>query len=215
MASRSGIDANITNRLGADQQILFFAVKAEFDTDTIRLWTGIDDITVDGETYTGAGSLLAVGDIEDTMEVKSTNCTFTLSGMDKTVLDLALSEDIQNRKITLLMGYLSGGGNVSAGEIVLFSGRMTNLTISDETNGMTVAINAENRLVDLNRPCNLRYTQQSQQIISSGDTGFKYVMAIQDKPVEWGKSTNSSTTGGGGGGGGNRGGTDGVVFKMR
>ena len=199
MASRSGIDANITNRLGADQQILFFAVKAEFDTDTIRLWTGIDDITVDGETYTGAGSLLAVGDIEDTMEVKSTNCTFTLSGMDKTVLDLALSEDIQNRKITLLMGYLSGGGNVSAGEIVLFSGRMTNLTISDETNGMTVAINAENRLVDLNRPCNLRYTQQSQQIISSGDTGFKYVLAIQDKPVEWGKPTNTGTGGGGGG----------------
>ena len=200
MASRSGIDANITNRLGADQQILFFAVKAEFDTDTIRLWTGIDDITVDGETYTGAGSLLGVGDIEDTMEVKSTNCTFTLSGMDKTVLDLALSEDIQNRKITMLMGYLSGGGNVSAGEIVLFSGRMTNLTISDDTNGMTVAINAENRLVDLNRPCNLRYTQQSQQIISSGDTGFKYVMAIQDKPVEWGKPTNTGT----GGGGGNR-----------
>lgn len=194
MASRSGIDANITNRLGADTQLLFFAVKAQFDTETIRLWTGIDDITVDGETYTGAGTLLGIGEIEDTMEVKSSNCSFTLSGMDETVLNLALSEDIQNRKISLLMGYLSGGSNVSAGEITLFSGRMTNLTVNDDPNGMTVAINAENRLVDLNRPCNLRYTQQSQQIISSGDTGFKYVAAIQDKQINWGRPNNEDTS---------------------
>ena len=199
MASRSGIDSNITNRLGADQQLIFFAVKAQFDTETIRLWTGIDDITVDGETYLGAGTLLGIGEIEDTMEVKSANCTFTLSGMDETVLSLALSEDIQNRKITLLMGYLSGGSNVSAGEITLFSGRMTNLTVNDDPNGMTVAINAENRLVDLNRPCNLRYTQQSQQIVSDGDTGFKYVMAIQDKQINWGRPNNDESTSSGGG----------------
>ena len=67
MASRSGIDSNITNRLGADQQYLFFAVKAQFDTETIRVWTGIDDIQVDGETYTGAGTLLQVSEIEDNM----------------------------------------------------------------------------------------------------------------------------------------------------
>lgn len=204
MASRSGIDSNITNRLGADQQILFFAVKAQFDTETIRLWTGIDDITVDGETYTGAGTLLGIGEIEDTMEVKSSNCTFTLSGMDTTVLNLALSEDVQNRKITMLMGYLSGGSNESAGEIVLFSGRMTNLTVNDDPNGMTIAINAENRLVDLNRPCNLRYTQQSQQIVSNGDTGFKYVAAIQDQQINWGRPNNEDTSNNGGlGGGGN------------
>ena len=199
MASRSGIDSQITNRLGADQQLLFFAVKAQFDTETIRLWTGIDDITLDGETYTGAGDLLGITDIEDTLEIKSTNCSFTLSGMDETVLNLALSEDIQNRKIFLFMGYLSGGGNVSAGEITLFSGRMTNLSINDDPDGMTLIINAENRLVDLNRPCNLRYTLASQQIINSTDTGFKYVMALQDKQIDWGRPSNDDTSNSGGG----------------
>jgi|TARA_A100001015_G_C14990412_1_gene713624 hypothetical protein len=199
MASRSGIDSQITNRLGADQQLLFFAVKAQFDTETIRLWTGIDDITLDGETYTGAGDLLGITDIEDTLEIKSTNCSFTLSGMDETVLNLALSEDIQNRKIFLFMGYLSGGGNVSAGEITLFSGRMTNLSINDDPDGMTIIVNAENRLVDLNRPCNLRYTLASQQIINSTDTGFKYVMALQDKQIDWGRPSNDDTSNSGGG----------------
>ena len=200
MASRQGIDTNIVNRLGADHQFLFFAVKAEFDTETIRLWTGVEDLTVDGETYQGAGTLLSVGDIEDTMEVKSSNLTIQLSGMDTTVMNLALSEDLHNRKIKLYMGYLMGGANESAGEVVMFSGRMTNVTINDDPQGSTISINAENRLVDLNRPSNLRYTNASQQVIHSSDSGFKYVQAIQGKEVLWGRPSNSNTQGGGGGG---------------
>ena len=201
MASRQGVDTSIQDRLGADHQFLFFAVRAQFDTETIRLWTGADSLLIDGESYEGAGTLLSVGDIEDTMEVKSTNLTVSLSGMDTTVMNLALSEDLQNRKIKLYMGYLMGGANESAGEIVMFSGRMTNVAISDDAeNGSTISIAAENRLVDLNRPSNLRYTNASQQIINSTDTGFKYVQAIQGKELLWGRPSNASTTGGGGNG---------------
>ena len=56
MATRQGLDSSIVNRLGADQQALFFAVKAEFDTDEIRVWSGIDDLTISSQTYTGAGT---------------------------------------------------------------------------------------------------------------------------------------------------------------
>ena len=199
MASRQGVDSSIQDRLGADHQYLFFAVKAQFDTETIRLWTGADSLTVDGETYEGAGTLLSVGDIEDTMEVKSTNLTVSLSGMDTTVMNLALSEDLHNRKIKLYMGYLMGGANESAGEIVMFSGRMTNVQITDDAdNGSTISINAENRLVDLNRPSNLRYTNASQMTINNSDTGFKYVQAIQGKELLWGRPSNSESSGGGG-----------------
>ena len=58
MATRQGLDASIVNRLGADEQALFFAVKAEFDTDDILVWSGTDDLVIDSETYTGAGTLL-------------------------------------------------------------------------------------------------------------------------------------------------------------
>ena len=44
MATRAGLDASIVNRLGADEQSIFFAVKAEFDSDDIRIWTGTDDL---------------------------------------------------------------------------------------------------------------------------------------------------------------------------
>ncbi len=188
MATRQGLDSSIVNRLGADEQALFFAVKAEFDTDDIRVWSGIDDLTISSETYTGAGTLLSVSNTEDNLELKSNGLVVALSGMDTTVVNYALTENYQNRPITIFMGYVMGGTNEVAGTLTLFKGRMTSLVINDTPEGSTVTIDAENRLVDLDRPSNLRYTKESQNFLHSGDTGFNRVASLQDKQINWGKT---------------------------
>ena len=198
MATRQGLDASIVNRLGADEQALFFALKAEFDTDDILLWSGTDDLVIASETYTGAGNLLSISNTEDNLELKSNGLVITLSGMDTTIVNYALTENYQNRPLTLFMGYVMGGTNEVAGTLTLFKGRMTNLVIGDTPEGSTVTISAENRLVDLDRPSNLRYTKESQNFLHNGDTGFNRVASLQDKQITWGKT--SSTAGGGGGG---------------
>jgi hypothetical protein len=201
MATRQGLDASIVNRLGADHQAIFFAVKAEFDTDDILVWSGSDDIVINSETYTGAGQLLSIGSVEEGLELKSNGLNVSLSGMDETILNYALTENYQNRPITLYLGYVMGGTNEVAGTLTLFKGRMTSLTIDDTPQGSRVSIDAENRLVDLDRPSNFRYTKESQNFLHDGDTGFNRVASLQDKQINWGKT--SSTAGGGGGGGGN------------
>jgi len=201
MATRQGLDTSIVNRLGADEQAIFIAVKAEFDSGTIRLWSGLGDATISSETYTGAGDLLSISNVEENLELKSNGLTISLSGMDTTVLDYALTENYQNRYITLFLGYLMGGTNEVAGTLTLFKGRMNTLTINDDPNGSTITIDAENRLVDLNRPCNFRYTKESQNFLHSGDTGFNRVASLQDKEIVWGKQSDTATGGGGGGGG--------------
>tara|TARA_R100001510_G_scaffold29128_1_gene25775 strand:+ start:1399 stop:2034 length:636 start_codon:yes stop_codon:yes gene_type:complete len=194
MATRQGLDSSIINRLGADEQALFFAVKAEFDTADILVWTGIDDLVINSETYTGAGTLLNISNSEDNTELKSNGIVISLSGMDDTVVNYALSETYQNRPLTLFLGYLMGGTNEVSGTLTIFKGRMTSLIINDTPDGSKVTIDAENRLVDLDRPSNLRYTKESQNFLFSGDTGFNRVASLQDKQINWGK-----TTSGGGG----------------
>lgn len=71
MATRAGIDASIVNRLDDDHVFLGMAVKMEFDTADIRIWGGDGDLTLGGETYTGAGVLLQVDNIEETQELKA------------------------------------------------------------------------------------------------------------------------------------------------
>jgi hypothetical protein len=198
MATRQGIDSGIANRLSDDHQTIFFAVKAEFDTDDILIWSGTDDLIVNSETYTGAGSLLSISGVEEDLEMRSSGLTIAVSGMDDTVLNYALEENYQNRPITLFMGFLMGGSNESAGEMVLFKGRMTAIAITDTAQGTNISMDCENRLVDLERPSNLRYTLESQQFLHNGDTGFNRVQQLQDKQITWGQKQDSGNSGGGG-----------------
>ena len=201
MATRTGINTHLVNRLGADEQGIFVAVKAEFDTETIRIWNGTEDLVIDSATYLGAGSLLSIGAAEESSDLSSQGMNIVVSGMNKDVLDLALTESYQNRFITVFLGYLMGGSNEVAGTFTLFKGRMTSMSVNDTPDGATIAIDAENRLIDLERPSNLRYTKESQNFLHSGDTFFNRVATLQDKEIIWGRSS----SGGGGGGGGRSG----------
>ena len=193
MATRTGITTPVANRLVDSHQSLFIAAKAEFDTDDIRVWTGNDDLTIDSETYLGAGSLLTISEVTEGREVKSEGISIALSGMDKTVLSYALTENYQNRPMTLFLGFLMGGSNEVAGTITLFKGRMVNLTVNDSPQGSIINVDAENRLVDLERPSNLRYTAESQEFLFSGDTGFNRMQQLIDKQVTWGQETDNTT----------------------
>ena len=195
MATRAGIDASITSRLDADHLLLGMAVRMDFDTDEIRVWTGVGELTINSLVYTGAGTLLSISDIEDTAELKSAGVNLTLSGMDQTVLSYALAENYLNRPITIYLVFTDGGSNDLAGAMVSFVGRMISMTITDDPNGSTIALQAENRLIDLSRPSNLRYTNASQQYISAGDTAFRYVAQMEDLEIVWGKEGTGGSAG--------------------
>tara|TARA_R100000773_G_scaffold12525_1_gene11573 strand:- start:963 stop:1619 length:657 start_codon:yes stop_codon:yes gene_type:complete len=196
MSNRDGIDSAISTLLAEDHQIIFFAVKAEFDTEDIRIWTGDNDLTIGSETYTGVGTLLQIGEVEDNLELTSTNLSVSLAGMDSTVLNLALTENYQNRFITLFLGFLSGGTDNVIGTMTVFKGRMQSMSINDDPNGSIITIDAENRLIDLNRPSNLRYTKESQKFIDSSDNCFGRVQLLVDKEIIWGSTSSNTGTGG-------------------
>tara|TARA_A100001201_G_scaffold115772_1_gene99441 strand:- start:725 stop:1375 length:651 start_codon:yes stop_codon:yes gene_type:complete len=198
VATRSGIDSSIVGKLEGDHVFVFWAVKAEFDTADVRLHTWKDELTINSETYEGAGTLLSIGDITDSSELKSDGVTVAISGMDTTVLGYALTENYQNRPITIYMGYLDGGGEKVSGVMTAFKGRMQAITITDDPQGAsTVVVESENRLVDLRRPSNLRYTKESQKFIDSTDTAFNRVQQVQKQEIYWGRKRVISAGGGG------------------
>ena len=189
MASRQGIDSATITQLTADVNEPFLAVKAEFETDDIRVLTGVDDITINSETYTGAGTLLNISSIEETNEVASNGVSIGLSYMDGTVLNYALTETYQFRLISIFMVFTTGGSNNVKGYLTIFKGRMINMSVNDTPDGATIMLTAENRLIDLERPRGYRYTHQAQDHLFSGDLGLQYIQKIQDKEITWGEET--------------------------
>ena len=130
--------------------------------------------------------------------------------MDETVLAHALAENYQNRKLTVFLGFLDGGTNEVKGTLTAFQGRMTSMSIQDAPTGSIITVNAENRLIDLERPSMLRYNKESQKFIAGGttDTAFNRVQKLADQEILWGRQ--SSTSGNLGGGGASSGGPGGI-----
>ena len=186
MATRQ-IDTKTAVKLAEDHQNIVFAIKAEFDTDDILLHTSLGDLVIDGETYEGAGELLAISEIEDSNDLSSSGVTFSITGMDSQVLGYALTENYQNRPITLLMAFLSGGTDQVVASMILYKGRMMQMSISDNPNGSSITLQTENRLMDLRRPSNYRYTKESQVSLYANDSSLNEVAKIQDMKINWGR----------------------------
>ena len=203
MATRAGIDTNAALRLAEDHQNLVFDLKLDFDTAEILLHTGMGELVISGQTYEGAGTLLSISDIEDSADLKSAGVTFSLSGMNMEVLGYALAENYQNRIATLKMAFLSGGTDHVQGVMDIYSGRMMQININDNPqSGATITVQTENRLIDMRRPSNYRYTKESQNHLYPGDTSLNEVAKIQDMEILWGRNA-GSVGGGGRGPGGN------------
>ena len=196
MASREDIPAAVASRLANDEQKIAFGVSLEFDSGTLNLWSGIGDFTgSDGLTYTGAGELLNIENVDEDKELSSTNMTIGISGLSENIVTYATTEDYQNRPMTIKMFFFHPDTDDEIGNVILFKGRMDTLTVNDG-DSFSVVISAENKLIDLTRPKNLFYTAETQNFLYSGDKGLEFVSKIREQTVNWGSLASWGGTGG-------------------
>lgn len=163
------------------------AVHFALDSGDIRFWNGLGDVTIDGSTFNGVGSVMAISAIEETNEIAARGATITLSGLDSSVISAALSENYQNRTVTIYVGTIAENRTTAA--YVLFRGRLDVMTIEESGELTNISITAENRLIDLERPRIRRYTNEDQKSLYPNDIGLEFVDDLQDKTLDWGQST--------------------------
>jgi len=180
---RTGAPSAFTN----DSLTPFVAVELEFDSGIVRLWNGYVDLEIDGETYIGSANLMAVSGVEESGEISAKGVNMTLSGISSELISVALQENYQNRTARIYIGAIADDGTVSS--YALFAGRMDVMTIEENGETATISLSAENRLIDLERPRIRRYTSEDQKSLYPGDLGLDYVNDLQDKTLDWGKST--------------------------
>lgn len=171
----------------------FYAVDMDFDSANLRIWTGVGNRTINGQTYQGTGSLLQIEGIEEVADLSAKGTTLTLSGLSSTVLSMALTEDYQGREATIYWGVL-GVDNV----VNVFSGYMDKMTIVDQGKSSSISLTVESKLIVLERANPRRYTHASHQATiategydNSSDTIFKWVTRLADKQVPWGRQLDS------------------------
>ena len=190
------IDSGLLTALTGNSVEPYYAVELMFDTKSItgvdgnpvnvgplRLWTGLGNRTIGGETYTGTGSLLNIAAAEEVGDLSAKGMVLTLTGLASSIISIALQEPYQRRIAKVYLGEQSVTPVVE-----IFSGFMDTMQISDEPEASTIVLTIESKLVELERSRNWRYTDESHKARYSGDSFFSFVQSIQDQQVAWGRS---------------------------
>ena len=171
-------------------------VSAQFITATVYMWSGIGTIFWNGHIWFGLGAFLGITAPEDSSTVEAKGITLTLSGIDSTLLPDALNEVQLGLPVTVYLALGTSApvnaGNIITSPVVMWQGRMDQPSFSVNAEEVTLNINCENRLLDMNIAVDRRYTNQDQQISNPGDNGFLCVDAIEEVTLYWGSYPASS-----------------------
>ena len=181
--SSRGIDSLLNAALNAETISPFFAVDLDFDSAPVYLWSGYNDLTIDGKTYLGAGQLLSISTVDETTEMQAKGATITISGIPSSLISLAISEPYQGRECRIYFGL----ANDPSGYLEIFSGELDQMNVTEREDTCTIELLAENVLIKLERPVVRRFTAEDQKSRFPADRGLEFVAGLQDKEIYWGR----------------------------
>jgi hypothetical protein len=174
-----------------------------FASSTVYVWTGLGSLTWSGMTFTGVGDFASVSTLSEDSSVEAQGVTVALSGIPSDMMTDVLEETRILGTVQIWLALYDDSNNLIENPIMSYQGKMDAPTMNDDGQTCTTSITVENVLVDLNRPCYRRYTNDDQQIDLSAtltrlslpsdttDTGFQWVPGIQEQQVYWGQSPTS------------------------
>lgn len=174
------LTAGMAAAIGAPVVRPVFLFEAEFESGTLRMWTGVGELSWNGHTWIGGGGLIGMSPVEETAEVKAAGLRVSVSGISSTNVAAVLAAARTGKPGRVYLGCIDEAGAVIATPYPFFIGRLDVPVIDAEGETATISIAYESRLIDLERPRERRYTNEDQQAQYPGDRGFEQVAGLQD-----------------------------------
>lgn len=183
--SGRGLTTDFKAAVEASARRCAILIEAYFDSGTLRIWSGIGDLSWGGNTYTGSFGILDVQVPNETAETRAAGSQITLSGLSSSIIALADGEPYQGRKIIIRLALFDATEAVIAtpDQVV---GYIDVIEPQEEGATARVVLNTESRLVALERANERRWTSEDQKLRYAGDKGFDFVSAIQQAEIRWG-----------------------------
>lgn len=154
---------------------------------TLNLWSGLGSFAWDGKTWLGAGNLLGCSPIEESDEIRAIGFTISLAGQNSQNISLVKQGTRQGKPGKIWLGLLTAAGVLADEPYLLKRGKLDVAVIDDEGELCKISVNYEDRLIDLERSRERRYTSADQQLDYPADLGFDQVAALQNLDLPWGQ----------------------------
>jgi hypothetical protein len=179
------LTAGLQTEVAAESLRPIILYEGVFTGGTVRLWSGIGDLSWNGQTWTGAGNLLGFQLPDETTEIRASGGKVSLSGANTSLVSAALSQAQRGQSGKLWVGALDSSGAVVADPYLAFEGKLDVPDFAKSGEQCVITISYEGRLIDLERSRERRITHEDLQIDFDGDLGRQYVAELQDKVIVW------------------------------
>jgi len=181
-----GRDLTAAVQAAADAGHVRVVVFADFDfaSTVLRFVAAPYNITYNGNVYTGTGHLGRVSQVEEGSEQRAYQLKFEISGLDPSVVSVALSEDYQGRPCNLYLGVYDDNYQIIADPVLLFAGLMDTM---DTEAGATakITIVANSRLIRWEESSGMRFNNAMQQQRYPDDKGLEFMEQMVEKEIVW------------------------------
>ena len=184
--SERALHADLAAAIAAGVVYPILFLEGEFATGTGRWWSGVGETTWNGSTWSGLGALLSVTPIAEVTGVSASGFQIGLSGQSSANISLALQSCRQGMPGRLWLGATDAAGTLLGDPYLVREGRLDVAAGSDDGQSATITVSYEDRLIDLERARDLRWTTECQRLFYPDDLGFEFVPSLQDAVDEWG-----------------------------
>lgn len=179
------LSTDVTNAVTSDLVRLCRLFYADFESGPIYLHDGQGTLTWDGNDYRGVGNYGGISQVEEDSEQSASQVSFYLSGIDPTMISIALGEHYQGREVISYIAFLNADAQIILDPVIEFRGRMDNMDITLGRMA-TIELRAVDERADWDRPRIGRWNNADQQARYPGDKGFEFAEETNNKEIQWG-----------------------------
>src|SRR5262249_46307709 len=125
---RSGIpivrslDPNLAAAFASGALVPFFMATLQFKTSIQRVWSGVGNLTISGQTFVGVGSFAEIGTITEGTDVEAKGTYVKLSGIDPVLLGESMTDIQPGLQAIVWIGAIDANANVIGTPYQIFGG---------------------------------------------------------------------------------------------
>lgn len=180
------LTANFITAVTADVVFPRWLLKMEFDSGNVNFWNGHGNFTYNGDTYTGLGDLVGMGNLKEPGKLDTPDLVCFLSSVPTTNRNLAFQEEYQGRTATLYLALLDTNWTLPSNDYVYpyFTGFIDAMSIKDDdkTNESTISVTLRSYFAVFDVANLRRYTPWDWNATTSTMEHFlNFVARLQDR----------------------------------
>ncbi len=185
MSAKRDLTAGMETAVTDDVVYPVIFMEGEFSTGWGRWWSGFGEYSWSGYTWVGLGGLVSMSTIKETASVSAQGFSIALSGQNPATLSLALQACRQGKVGRIWLAGFTAAGAMIADPYLLREGKLDVAGGTEDGDQAIIKVSYEDRLIDLERAREYRYTTESQRLFYPNDLGFEFVPSLQDAFDVW------------------------------